>query len=63
MRTIICGAAIATGILIVAVSIGHQSHIATASQSTANGVDVHSLETSIRLKALPQQDIAPEVYR
>jgi hypothetical protein len=62
MRTIICGAAIATGMLIIAVS-GHQSHIATASQSTANGVDVHALETSIRLKALPQQSIAPEVYQ
>ena len=63
MRTIICGATIATGLLIIAVSIGHQSHMATASQSTMNGVDVQALETSIRLKALPQQSIAPEVYQ
>ena len=64
MRKIIYGAAIAAGVIVLAVTVGHLPRQATASQFTANGVDVRALEaTFIDMKALPRQNIAPEVYQ
>lgn len=63
MHKIIYGAAIAAGVLVLAVSVGHQPHLATASQFAAKGLDVRALEATIDMKALSQQNIAPEVYQ
>jgi hypothetical protein len=63
MRKIIYGAAIAAGVIVFAVTVGHLPHVATASLSTANGVDVRALEATTDVKALPQQSIAPEAYQ
>jgi molybdenum-dependent DNA-binding transcriptional regulator ModE len=63
MRKIIYSAAIAAGVIVLAVTVGHLPHLATASQFTANGVDVRALEATTDVKALPQQSIAPEAYQ
>ncbi|MFZ1182383.1 MAG: hypothetical protein WAO14_03240 [Pseudolabrys sp.] len=63
MRKIIYGAAIAAGVIVLAVTVGHLPRQATASHFTANGVDVRAFEATIDMKALPRQNIAPEVYQ
>ncbi|MFZ0349120.1 MAG: hypothetical protein WCC80_09815 [Pseudolabrys sp.] len=49
MRKIIYGAAIAAGVIVLAVTVGHLPRQATASHFTANGVDVRALEATILL--------------
>jgi hypothetical protein len=63
MRNIFYGATIVAGVLLVAVLIGRQSPLATASQFKVNDImDVRALEATIDMKTLPQQDIPSEVY-
>jgi hypothetical protein len=64
MRKIFYGAAIAAGVLLVAVLVGRQPYSATASQFKANDiVDVRALEATIDMSALPRQDIPSESYQ
>ena len=64
MHKIYFGAAIAAGVLLVAVLVGRQPYSATASQLKLNDiVDVRALEATIDMKALPQHDIPSEAYQ
>jgi hypothetical protein len=64
MRTIIYGSAIFAAMLAVTIATSHLPRVATASSDQANGtVDVPTLEQTIDVKSLPQQEIPDEVYR
>jgi len=64
MRTIFYGTAILAGALLVASVNGHLPRMATASHDNASGtMDVLKLEETIDTKALPRQEIPPEVYQ
>ena len=63
MRNIAYGAAIVAGVILAAILVGRQPPPATASQFKANNImDLHALEATIDMKALPRQDIPAEVY-
>ena len=63
MRKIFYGATIVAGVLLVAVLIGRQPPLATASQFKVNDImDVRALEATIDMETLPKQDIPSEVY-
>jgi hypothetical protein len=64
MRNIVYGVAIVAGVLLVAVLVGRQPRLATASQFKVNDiVDVHALEATIDMKALPRQEVPSEAYQ
>ena len=64
MRSILYGTTILAGVLLVAITIGHLPRAATASHDKTNDtVDVLKLEETIGKKALPQQELPPEVYQ
>ena len=64
MRKIVYGTTILVGVLLGAIVVGHLPRVATASHDKPSGaVDVLKLHGQIDTKALPKQELAPEVYQ
>jgi hypothetical protein len=64
MRNIVYGAAVVAGIFLVAIAIGHLPRTATASHdNSSETVNVLKLGGTVNTKALPRQEIPPEVYQ
>jgi DNA-binding transcriptional LysR family regulator len=64
MRKIFYGTAMAAGVLLLVVLVGHQRYSATASYVVANDtVNVLALDETIDMNAVPRQNIPPEAYQ
>ena len=64
MRNIVYGAAVMAGIFLVAIAVGRSPRTATASHdNSSETVNVLKLGETMNTKALPRQEIPPEVYQ